>query len=416
MVKFYDTNALLNGDYLDETQHFYISNLTITQLENIKTNPKKDPDIKYKARQAIKWLSNNEEKFTTIIYNYKWDNYFKKNHLLPQDSLDSRIIISALNAPQKVQFVTDDYNCRYLAKEAGLQVKYSTVKEEDDYKGFKEVEADTELQLEFFNSWKDYTKNTFDLLPNQYIILKDKLSKEILGTYKYTPDAEDGCIYKEITPISFKSKMFNKIKPKDEYQMMAMDSLENNQLTLLRGPAGSGKSTLALAYLFTQLQNRKIDKIVIFCNTVATFGSAKLGFYPGNKDDKLLDSQIGNMLGSKLGDKDAILNMIDNGTLLLVPMSDIRGFDTSDMNAGIYITEAQNFNVDMMKLALQRIGEDSFCILDGDDKTQLDSSMYAGNNNGIRRVSKIFRGQDIYGEVTLQGIYRSEIAAIADEM
>jgi hypothetical protein len=50
MVKFYDTNALLNGDYLDEKENFYISNLTITELENIKNNPKKDPDIKYKAR------------------------------------------------------------------------------------------------------------------------------------------------------------------------------------------------------------------------------------------------------------------------------------------------------------------------------------------------------------------------------
>ena len=413
MVKFYDTNALLNGDYLDDKEVFYISNLTITELENIKNNPKKDPDIKYKARQVIKWLSNNENRFTTVVYNYKWDSYFKRNHLLPQESLDSRIIISALNAPQKVQFVTNDYNCRYLAKEAGLQVNYSS-KEKDDYKGFKVLEATEEEQAEFFNSWI-MRKTYLDLLPNEYLLLKDKETKEKLGVYKYTPFNSE-CCFKEIKPIHFNSKMFNKIKPKDEYQLMAMDSLESNQITLLRGPAGSGKSTLALAYLFAQLEKHSIDKIIVFCNTVATLGSAKLGFYPGNKDDKLLDSQIGNMLGSKLGSKDAILNMIEKGTLLLVPMSDIRGFDTSDMNAGIYITEAQNFNIDMMKLALQRIGEDSFCILDGDDRAQLDSHMYAGDNNGIRRVSKVFRGQSLYGEVILQDIYRSKIAAIADKM
>ena len=42
--------------------------------------------------------------------------------------------------------------------------------------------------------------------------------------------------------------------------------------------------------------------------------------------------------------------------LLLLPMSDIRGFDTSGMRAGVYITEAQNLSIDLMKLDLQRIG------------------------------------------------------------
>ena len=50
-----------------------------------------------------------------------------------------------------------------------------------------------------------------------------------------------------------------------------------------------------------------------------------------------------------------------------------------------------------MKLALQRIGEDSICILDGDDDTQVDLGVYAGTNNGLKRVSKVFRGQDFYG-------------------
>lgn len=69
-----------------------------------------------------------------------------------------------------------------------------------------------------------------------------------------------------------------------------------------------------------------------------------------------------------------------------------------------------------MKLALQRIGEDSICIIDGDEKTQVDSVEFAGNNNGMRRASKIFRGNDIYGEVTLKNIHRSRIAELAELM
>ena len=34
----------------------------------------------------------------------------------------------------------------------------------------------------------------------------------------------------------------------------------------------------------------------------------------------------------------------------------------------------------------------------------------------MRRASKVFRGEEIYGEVTLQNIYRSQIARIAECM
>lgn len=58
---------------------------------------------------------------------------------------------------------------------------------------------------------------------------------------------------------------------------------------------------------------------------------------------------------------------MENEQLMLLPVADCRGFDTTGMNAGVYVTEAQNTTVDMMKLILQRIGEDAVCVLDGDD-------------------------------------------------
>jgi len=69
-----------------------------------------------------------------------------------------------------------------------------------------------------------------------------------------------------------------------------------------------------------------------------------------------------------------------------------------------------------MKLALQRIGADCICIIDGDEKSQVDMIQYAGNNNGMKRASKVYRGHSIYGEVTLKNIHRSEIARIAEEI
>ena len=69
-----------------------------------------------------------------------------------------------------------------------------------------------------------------------------------------------------------------------------------------------------------------------------------------------------------------------------------------------------------MKLALQRIGEDSICIIDGDQKTQVDDVSFEGSNNGMRRLSKAFKGSDIYGEVELRKIHRSRIAELAELM
>lgn len=183
--------------------------------------------------------------------------------------------------------------------------------------------------------------------------------------------------------------------------MLLCDALAHNQINMVRGPAGSGKTYLSLGFLFYQLEQNKIDKIIVFCNTVATKDSAKLGFYPGSRDDKLLDSQIGNLLASKLSSKLEVERLIQEEKLLLLPLSDIRGYDTTGMRAGVYISEAQNMSISLMKLALQRIGKDSICIIDGDDKTQVDCIEFAGNNNGLRRASKVFRGSEIYGEIQL---------------
>jgi predicted ribonuclease YlaK len=46
----------------------------------------------------------------------------------------------------------------------------------------------------------------------------------------------------------------------------------------------------------------------------------------------------------------------------------------------------------------------------------VDDIHFAGSNNGMRRASQVFRGHDVYGEVTLKNIHRSTIATIAENM
>ena len=411
MKLFYDTCALLNSLFMafETKESFYISSITLRELESIKTSSHKDEATKAKARKLIHLLDENESKYKVINYQTQWTQDMIECNPLFSDNNDSKIIYTALQIEEDITFVTDDLCCKHLAKAVGLNVKYIKKKVEE-YRGYKEIFCKNEDELgKTYNRIYD-EPNPFGLYTNQYLIIKDPYG-DIIDKYKQTPNKMVKVPY-----FVFESKMFGKIKPKDVYQQLAMDTLATNTISMIRGAAGTGKSYLSFGYLFNKLEKHEIEKIIIFCNTVATTGSAKLGYYPGSRDEKLLDSQIGNLLASKLGDKAAVERMIDEGTLVLLPMSDIRGYDTTGMRAGIYISEAQNLDISLMKLALQRIGEDSICIIDGDCKTQVDSIEFAGANNGMRRASRIFRGADIYGEVTLKNIHRSKIAMIAEQM
>jgi len=414
-VFFYDTCSLLNNYNVIfkniNASPFVISNITLGELEDIKTSKFKDDDVKFKAKKVIQLLNFYYGKYTIVNYEKSWDlTYIEPNPILIENN-DSRIIISAYiyaNEHPDTCFITDDINCNNIAKCLGLSTNSLMTKEDSNYTGYKIITclSDNELS-EIYD--RVYSNDTFDLLPNQYLIIRQD-TKDIDAYVLREGKLE------QIQFNTFKSKMLGEIKPIDLYQRLAVDSLKNNQLTMLRGAAGTGKSYLGLGYLFDRLEAGYIDKIVIFCNTVATAGSAKLGYYPGSRTEKLLDSQIGNFLVSKLGDRIAVERLIAEGDLILLPMSDIRGYDTTGMRAGVYITEAQNLNIDLIKLALQRIGEDSICILDGDSETQVDLGIYSGTNNGMRRVSQIFKGQSFYGEVTLPICHRSKIAEIAEKL
>lgn len=409
----YDTCSLLNELQAAFVTPFYISNITLEELEDIKTSSKKDEDVKYRARQLLHLLFDNKDKYEVIIFKQEWLQQMQTVSGLT-DNNDSKIIFTALTLMQdtpELIFKTDDLACAAIAESLGLRVEtsYEAIKS-DNYTGFIELLLDDEQLEEFYENALANNKNIYNLLENEYLIIKNTAG-ELIDTFKMS-DKE----YKSLRYPTFKSDMLGTIKPKDVYQQIVMDSLIHNTITVVRGPAGSGKSYLAMGALFQKLEKGQIDKIIIFCNTVATAGSAKLGYYPGSRDEKLLDSQIGNFLSSKLGDKLAVERMIADGQIVLLPMSDVRGYDTTGMRAGIYITEAQNLDIELMRLALQRIGDDSICILDGDDQAQVDLSLYAGTNNGLRRVSEIFRGEKEYGEVTLQKIHRSRIAELAQLM
>lgn len=413
MIKhnFYDTSSLLlleEEKFSDPNNKIIISSITLTELEHIKTSSHKDEAIKYEARKLTKLIDKYYYNIEIITYQEKMILPIVEKDL--EVNNDAKIIACALSYPLEVIFYTNDISLKNLAGLFFNEIK--SVKEEDiidNYTGYLEINLTNQEMADYYSN---STENKLGLLPNQYANLYNE-NNQLVDTVIWTGKNNQSILYKSIN-----TKWFGKIEPKknDPYQRMVMDSFFRNTITMVKGPAGSGKTWLSLGFLMGQLEEGAIDKIIIFCNTVATKNSARLGFYPGTRDEKLLDSQIGNLLISKLGSRMHVEELINEEKIILLPLSDIRGYDTSGMNAGVYISEAQNLDVSLMKLALQRIGSDSICIIDGDEKTQVDDIAFAGANNGMKRLSKVFRGEDIYGEIQLKNIHRSHIGQIAERM
>lgn len=400
---FFDTSALLR---MASSLPFplAISSITLEELEHLKSTLPQ-------ARLVLKQLASNRN-YTTII--------FKETYLTPivEASLpinnDNRIIACALTYdrthPDEVQFITADVAQSVIANLFFGEDSITLLKEEeeDSYTGYIEIQNPPEEELAYF--YENRQENTYNLLTNQYLLLRDTQGTE-LDLLKWNGEQLVDVPYR-----NFSSDWFGVIKPKDVYQKMFFDSLSTNQMSLVSSPAGSGKTLISFAYLFSQLEHHKIDKIIIFCNTCAVRDAARLGFYVGSRTEKLLDSQIGNLLASKLGGMAGVERLIQEDKLVILPMSDVRGFDTTGMRAGVYISEAQNLTISLIKLAIQRVGEDSILIIDGDFDTQVDEKVYEGDNNGMRRVLQVFKGQPFFGAVKLKNIYRSKLAAIAEQL
>lgn len=411
-MKFYDTCAALElGDKMF-AEPFALSSITLQELENIKISANKDGDVKARARKLLHLLDERENEWACALH----IKNLELRHI-PLDfetTNDTKILSDAceLSLEMPVEFITFDLALRQIANVVALGFNNLTIDTcyqytKDDYTGYQEIECTSE---ELANFYERQDENIFNLRENEYLILSH--DEEVVDLRVWRNGQ-----HQFLNTKDFNSKWFGKVRPMtgDIYQKMLFDSLHDNQFTVIRGKPGSGKSYIGLAALFDDLDHYRIDNIYIICNPVAARDFARLGFLPGDRRSKLLDSQIGNFLIGKLGDISVVEQLMDAGKLNLIPAADCRGMDIST-NSGVYITEAQNSSIDMMKLMVQRIGENCKIVIEGDDATQVDLNAYAGENNGLRRLSEVFRGQDFYGEVRLQNCHRSKWAALAEQM
>ena len=414
-MKYYviDTNILMGLENYDKLIKECEGTLTIPVfvLEELDKLKMSDGDKGFKARRAARAI----EKVKESIFFYIPEKEFP--WLMPESwettKMDNKIVNCAAVLKyfgNEVVMVSNDLNVRLKSDSVNIENRqYLEVVEITQ--GWKSVEMDEEE----YDRFTEDKKNTYGVPYGQYLIINDKETKAFVEAYKYLGDN----VWERVEKKGLGNFYLGTVDPLDEYQMCAIDSLLNDDFTIITGNAGSGKSLLSLMYAMREIECGKRDKLIIFANPTKTRGSEQLGFYPGDRTEKLMQNSIGAMLTSKFGDTMPLEKMMADGMLDILPFSDIRGFEVGPKQI-MYISEAQNLNVDLAKLAIQRCATGSKIILEGDPQTQVDHYSFEGLNNGMRRAIEVFEGYSdpafSFSHICLPNIYRSEMANRAEEM
>lgn len=424
-MKFYDTSALL--DLPPDTllaQQFLIADITLYELEDIKTNGKKDETTKAKARTVTRLLAEHPAAYTVVSIDYH-QLFSILNDVPVKDNNDGTIMAAArwyLNEliekkedAEKIHartgvfeksaadelvakttadvdsfcFVTSDLSCFNLAQRVmklPCELSLDHGGAHNDYTGWTEVPIDQggEEALAMAYSKDIEQKNLVDTPTNGYVLIPNADADGNTAGLRW-----DGSRYVPIKYKNLNTAYSGKIKPLNNQQKLAFDLLQNDDITikLLLGVYGSGKDFLMVNHAIDLIEKGKYDRIVWVRNTVEVKNSRSIGFLPGTANEKLMP--YAGPLSDTLGGDVALERAIIDGWVKLEHLGPIRG--RSYKRSIIYCSEAENLTKEHIQLLIGRVGEDSALWLNGDLR-QIDDVVFE-SNNGLRKAIERLTGQ-----------------------
>lgn len=408
MKKFYDTSSLLKLQEKAFEEPFVTSGVVINELEHIKTSKNKTEDVRFAARKLAR-LFDTHSNYQIVLQTACHEETLRKYDLpIINDNLILAAALDFCLNNEEVVFVTEDIILRLTAENIlKLEVKKHSVEPEMSYIGYKECCLSEEQMSDFYSN---LSSNIFSCLINEYVVIKND-DGDIVDLLKWTGETFITVAKHSLRTIAFGDK----IKPKDVYQHMTIDSIMTNTMTIIGGKAGSGKSLLALCSAMRLIETGKYDRLIVMFNPTSTRGASKLGYYSGDMLDKAMQSNIGNVLITKFGERYAVETLISQNKLKLISMADCRGMEIRD-NEILFVTECQNASIDLLKLVLSRASQGAKIIIEGDYSSQVDDVIFEGENNGMRRAIEVLKGEDVFGFVELKNVWRSRLAELVERM
>ncbi|TVQ20976.1 MAG: PhoH family protein [Spirochaetaceae bacterium] len=334
------------------------------------------------------------------------------------DKMDNRIILAAYQLQQEgreVFFVSKDINARIKAAALGIKaVDYDKQKVDADslYSGYSDFDASAEdmekLSRDGELSWMD------TLPPNHFLMLRNpSVEDSVMGRYDSARQ--------KLRFVDYKMPSVVGVRPLNSEQRMAFELLldpDVNLVTLI-GKAGTGKTLLAIAAGLQLTIDDKAYQRVLVSRPVIPMGK-DIGYLPGAKNEKLshwmqpLFDNLEYIIASyKRPNMKTVDQLVGSNLIELEALSYIRG--RSLPGQFIVIDEAQNLSPHEIKTIVSRAGEGSKVVLTGDPQ-QIDSPYLDASSNGLSFLVEAFKGQDLFGHVTLQRSERSRLAELAAEL
>lgn len=390
-----DTSSLLNRDNLinelKDQYNIIIPIKVVEELDNIKQNSPNDT-LKYHARKVIRTLKDNYE-------NIKFDLNNTIDEAFDDDINDNKIVTCAKR--NEALLLSDDMNLRVKAFTLNLDcLELKDDIKQDEYNGIKEITLSEE---ELLSLYEHNTDNTYGCLINEYLVIKNE-DGNVVDRLKW-----DGTAYISISYKTINNDFSGKVKPRNYEQGLVFDLLQNFdiKIKLLQGIWGSGKDFTMSAHAIDLVRKQRYERIIWLRNNVEVKNSNKIGFLPGDQNDKLLP--FASPLADNVGGFEGLQMLMLQGKLEIEHLGFIRGRTFN--NCIVICSEAENTTKEHLQLIISRMGENSQLWINGDVK-QVDERIYE-TNNGLKECIHYLKGNPLFGTVELNITERSEVAKLA---
>ena len=209
------------------------------------------------------------------------------------------------------------------------------------------------------------------------------------------------------------------LRPRDMFQAMALDLLLDPDVHLvnLTGSAGSGKTILALAAAIEMtLASKQYRRIIVTRSTQGL--DEDIGFLPGTEAEKMepwLGAITDNLEALHWDDENSASSIdyvLSRVPLQFKSLNYIRG--RSFQHSLILIDESQNLTPHQIKTIVTRAGTGSKVVCLG-NLAQIDTPYLSPTSSGLTYLTERFKSFAHGGNLQLQGVPRSALAAFAEE-
>lgn len=389
-IYFYDTNAVLDlQDRIFDTK-FYLSSVTLEELEKIKTSSRHDEAVKYKARKILHLLDEKSDEYKVVIYTTAMENIINEKNI--EVSPDTKIISCCvfskglLPKGEEFLFVTNDMACKMIASKIfGLEVE-SVGEKENIYKGYRVIKGNTEQ----INNLMD-NMDLSDWNTNEYLIIQntdDSSEKEMRF------DGEKFVALK-LPPSKY-------IKAKNSLQRCALDILNNQDITIaaILGGYGSGKTFISLQMALYNVNEKGYQSKILGVRSPQGEGK-EVGFLPGDLNSKV-EGFFEPLTQQLNGGEFELESLKQRGVLETNIPFYMKGTTYNDTI--FVVDEAEDLDEKQIRLVGTRVGSNSKIYFAGDYKQ---SVINTTTNNALIKMCNEFKGNKQFATIYLGEDVRS---------